>query len=376
MNDSRDRGWLRDGSPRARSLALGVLILVATGLRITQAGRLECISRDGVGYVRFARELAEDARYYLRAELSQPGYSAAVLATQRTIGPWLSGDPVLAWERSGQFVAVLGGVAVVPLIYLLAAQLFDQRIALIAGGLAAIWPFAVDSSADVLTDQPHLALYLACVVAAAGALRRGRAVYLLPVGVLAGVAYLFRQEALALPIGVGAWWMVSARSRVAVRSAGVLLLLAGFALAVAPYVAATGKLTHKKSLRQVILGQPEPQAAAREHDATARAAAVRGVEIPLRAAEQWARCGQYVIGLLAILGWVWRGVPRSAAGPRRLVLLLAGLHVLAVLARGRSYGEISTRYMLIPTAISIPWAAAALDARGRRRPWSWRSRRF
>src|SRR5215470_1248093 len=88
------------------TLRLGVLIVLALGLRVMQAARLECISRDGVGFVRFAKELASDPRFYLKAELSQPGYSAVLLATRRAIGPWLSSDPVLAWERSGQLLDV------------------------------------------------------------------------------------------------------------------------------------------------------------------------------------------------------------------------------------------------------------------------------
>src|SRR5262245_15317066 len=138
---------------------LVLIVVVAAGLRVVQASRLECISRDGAFFVRFARELAVDPRLYMREESKQPGYSFAILGAKYSIGAWLSADPVMAWERCGQLIALAGGIAVVPLVYLLGSRVFDPRVGLIAAGLAAVWGPAVDLSADVLSDMPHLALY-------------------------------------------------------------------------------------------------------------------------------------------------------------------------------------------------------------------------
>src|SRR5262249_449644 len=148
---------------------------------------------------------------------------------------------------------------------------------------------------------------------------------------------------LGLPIGVAGWWTLNGpvlpRTR---RLAGVIITLGAFALPVAPYAIATGELMHKKSLNRLLSDNAET--ASQADRATANlAAAGRGIEIPLRMAEQWAQCGGYVLPALAIIGWLWRGVPRSRAGPRLLLVLLAILHLMAVFARGRSYGEISTR---------------------------------
>ncbi|MCK6456645.1 MAG: glycosyltransferase family 39 protein [Phycisphaerae bacterium] len=351
------------GSVRAALIALSLLAAV---LRITQAARLECVSRDGVHYVEFAKQLADDPIFYLRAHRSQPGYSLALLGTHRIIGTFVAADPVLAWQRCGQLLAIAAGVAVVPLVFALAAALFDRSCALIAAAFAALWPHAIECSADVLTDMPHLALYLLAMLLAIRAMRTGRFRPIAAAGLIAGAAYLVRQEALALPIGIAAaWWFATAAQPVRRRIAGMAAVALTFSLAVAPYVAATGSLLHKKGLHELLQGPQDENAAIRvPHDirstATPRlAGAVTLWSAPLSAAEGWARSGRYVFSTLAFMGVLWHRVPRAERSALRLVAVLAALHVAAVLLRGRSFGVISIRYMIVPAALCLPWSAAA-----------------
>jgi 4-amino-4-deoxy-L-arabinose transferase-like glycosyltransferase len=330
---------------------LAVVLLAAAGVRLFQAARLGCISRDGVEYVAFAQRMAVDPVAAVNAWLLQPGYPAVVLVVHRVCGGLLSADPVLAWERSGQLAALLGGVISVWLIYLLTARLFDRTTGCIAAALAAMWPQAIELSADVLTDMPHLALYLAALLLAERGLRGGRAATLGAAGFLSGIAYLVRQEALVLVLAALACRLwPGAERRWRVRLLGSAALVMAFALPVAPYAAATGKLMHKKSIRQLL----ESGAEARQ------AAAVDWLSAPLHAAEGWARSGRYVFSTLAVIAVLWRRVPRSDRSVLRLLMAVVALHLLAVWLRGRSFGEISSRYMLIPAALTIPWSAAAL----------------
>lgn len=346
-----------------------------------QAARLACLSRDGVHYIQFAQQLAEDPSFYLKAQLSQPGYSLALLGTQRLLGARLATVPALEWERSGQLIAIVAGVMIVPLVYLLSARLFDRRTGLVAAGMATIWPHAIELSADVLTDMLHLALYLAAVVVAEHAIRRGRVARLPLVGAMIGLAYLVRQEAFGALLATAAAWVWLAPNSRIVRAIGLLSMLIGFAMPTLPYVVMTGRLFHKKSIEQLI-EKPSASALPRSsgtrlpilngegRDPEAERAAVdvafastTGGEIgraALSALEGWARSGRYVFSTLALVGMLWPAVGRSRQDARRFVALLAGIHVAAVLLRGRSFGDVSIRYMVVPVALSLPWAAAAI----------------
>lgn len=363
---------------------LALIVVLAAGIRLVQAARLEAISRDGAFYVRFARELASEPGRAMRAQLAQPGFSVALLAVNRTVGHWLSADPVLAWERSGQLVALAGGIAVVPLIFALARTLYDARIGFIAALMAAAWPHAVALSADVLTDMPHLALYIACLLLSIRAVAENRLASLASCGVVSAVAYLFRQEALALPIVAGLNWLLQPDGRSwRRRTVGVAVLAAAFALPVAPYAYTTGKVLHKKSLRQLLEPPAPGTESARTPDVPEWRAATSLLAAPVvesglvwSAVEAYGYSGRYVLGLLGVVAWFWPSVPASRRLPRRIVVAVAVLHLAAVLLRGRSFGVISVRYLVVPVALTIPWAAAAVVTvlerlRTRSPAWRW-----
>jgi hypothetical protein len=69
-----------------------------------------------------------------------------------------------------------------------------------------------------------------------------------------------------------------------------------------------------------------------------------------------------VISTLFLLALVLKLAPRAERTGRRLIIAAVVLQLLAVQLRIKSYGEISSRYMMIPLAMSIPWAASGLLA--------------
>lgn len=340
---------------------LVLVLLFAAGLRGLQASRLGCLSQDGVTYVEFAKKLATEPLHAMREIAMQPGYPALLLATHRLAGHRLSGDGVLAWERCGQLIAVLGGLAVVPLVYWLTARLFDQRTGLAAAALAALWPHAIELSADVLNDMPHLALELAATCLIASALPRLGTGRLIAVGTISGLAYLLRQEALAVPLAAAACCLVTPGPRRAkARLVSIAAVFVPFAIVVSPYVIATGELMHKKSIKELIEGGHREQL--NRSASPALAGPVTSFTAPLHAADAWGKSGQYVFSTLALIGFFSRRVPRADRSLRRLLAILIALHVSAVLLRGRSFGVISTRYLVPVVALTLPWSAAGLLA--------------
>lgn len=415
---------------------LMLLIPLVISSAVVAASRLACVSGDGVHFLRFARQLGEDPVFYMKAHLSQPGFSAMILGLHGLIGQWLGDHPADAWLRAGQIVSAAGYVACAPLLWLLSARLFDRRSAALAALLVVFWPQAHQLGGDVLSDMPHLAVYLASVFLccqAVSAIRRdddgekpriGRAIWIRLVtgGVLAAAAYLIRQEAMGIPVAATLWlcWPKRGRSvrwhRVAV-AAGALWL--AFLVPLLPYVAVTGRLMHKKSIGDLLMGpasqavgdsgakrrsdeaterrrgekaatlsvdnsnsllgfrgtsltahrgrQRNPASAVQGDDPHARAAvtgapAAALAPAPLQIVDGWAKSGRYVYSALALFALLWRRVPRAAADPTRFILLLLVVHCIAVYLRSRSFEVISTRYLLVPAGLTIPWAAAGLLA--------------
>ena len=374
-----------DGPPKSPTILIVppwlIILIAALTVRVYAAANLGCLSRDGVQFVTYAKRLAVEPVDVLRDTTKQPGYSALMLAVNRiTINPFYQDHPII-WQACGQFVAVAGGIACCLLIYLLARRLFgDGRIALIAGLMAAAWPQGVLLSGDVLSDMPHLALYLGALLIGIRAIDHGALWRFAVCGAVAGLGYLIRQEALGLVAAIAVCAFIPLHQpQLAKRLFGVVLMIASFAFVVAPYPIATGRLMPNKSLDELLFGRDEPTAsrASPEFDPDAtrafpRVVQARGAqflapahvipwyEAPARMAEEWCKSGRYVLSTLVLIALFLKSVPRAESRAARLVILAIILQLLAVQLRVKSYGEISSRYLVIPAALTTPWAAAAL----------------
>ena len=338
------------------SRLLGVLFL-ALIVRAYLCSQPACISRDGVQFVTFARQLAEDPIRWMRIHTKQPGFSFVLLATHRVFGPVFGGDTPEAWQRCGEIPALLGGVAVCGLIYILTRRLFkDDRIAAAAGLLACFWPQGAHLSADALSDMPHLALYLAALLLATGVLTKPRIWKLAFCGTVTGMAYLLRQEALGhlAAVALALLWLRPFKTW-GQNLSGIIVLLIGFVVAVAPYSIACGQIMPNKGPQDLIerLGAaPEP--------CSLLLAKIPSWQIPGNLAEAWAKSGRYVFSTLFVLALLIKTVPRAEPKGKQFVLIAVLIHVLLVLLRVSVFGETSTRYMVIPVVLCLPWAAAAL----------------
>ncbi len=336
-------------------------IILALLLRGLAATRLACISPDGVHFVAYAKQLADEPIQTMKTTTKQPGFAWLLLGAHRVFGHVLAGNEPLAWQWTGQLIALIGGVCVCPLIFVLARRLFGTQVATVAGILAAVWPQGAHLSADVLSDMPHLAVYLAALLAAHRSLESGRIGGMAACGLLLGAAYMLRQEALGLVLAAGLCWVWPRREGVSRRRkiAGVIVLAVGFAVIAAPHSFATGRLLPNKNPWDMLFG-PHEVPAAWASPSSVLAAVVPLWETPLRMVEAWAKSGRYVISTLFLLALILRSTPQAPVVGRRLVLLAVLLQLAAVMFRVRRHGEISSRYMVIPLVLCLPWAAAGL----------------
>jgi hypothetical protein len=339
---------------RAQDCApLLAVVTLALVVRVPLALQPACIDRNGVQFVQFARWLGDEPVRAMRETRRQPGLAALLLGTHAAIGRWLGGDMPESWQRCGELLALTGGVGACAGVFVLTRRLFDARVALLAGVLAAAWPQGAEMSAQVLSDMPHLALYLAALLLADGAIRSGSAGRMALAGIVAGLSYLVRQEAIGLVAAAG----ICRLSRASRRWVGVAALIGGFVVAAAPHSVLTGQWMPNKSPRDLFrlfddsVGSVAGPSLLLGFSAPAW-------QIPGRLVEEWARSGRYVIAMLFLAGLLLRSAPRAEATGRRLVATAALIHVGLLLARCAVYGEYSSRYVVIPAALSIPWSAA------------------
>lgn len=342
----------------AWSFALPAVLLLATAVRIPLVMQPACIDRNGVQFVEFARQLSDHPIETMKATTRQPGFAALILVTHTLFNDWLGGNTPEAWQRCGEVLALVGGVATCGCVFLLAKAMFDPLIGLIAGILACLWPQGAEMSAEALSDMPHLALYLAALLCVLRAIRNGNRAMLFGAGVLAGLSYLIRQEAVGLlAAAVIGWWFDGPDRRLRRRITGAALLALGFAVAASPHSILTGRwIPNKNPLDLLRLIHPTSSG-------PATASLLLGYDVPAwrvpdRLVADWLRSGRVVLPMLFLVGAFSRFAPRAERRGRRLVAWAVVAQVLLLQARAAIYGELSSRYVAIPLALSLPWAAS------------------
>lgn len=374
---SRSPHWRQFG------LLLAAIVLLGLPIRLLIAQRAAMVSRDTVTFIWYAQALADNPREAMRNHAQHPLYPAMVLGAHKLfthlplVPAAVRDDPVRSWTVPAVAVTMLGGLAAIIAVYLLATALFDRTIGLVAAVLTAAAAELCQLSADGLTDMPHLAVYLTALWAGLRGFQTGRYGWFACVGVLAGTAYLLRPEGAEPAVVVAVLLVVpwiggfSWRKRL-LALACVLIMSAAVA---SPYMLATGKLVQKKSIWRFLesdqtstasgLGEPDRsgrlQANAGPDLLRAGAADVPRSLVPI--AENWARSlrGTYLLPLLAWL-ILRRHKPADAVGSR-MVQAAVALHLLILIlliVRFDYWSLFSLRHVVVLTGLTLPFAAAGV----------------
>ncbi|MCK4341118.1 MAG: glycosyltransferase family 39 protein [Phycisphaerae bacterium] len=406
-----------------RYFVIGILVLAGTW-RIVIAAVLPTISRDGVVFCWYARDLGQQGLAYLQTPPAQqhPLFPALILGVQRTALAFGAADSPLTWQRSGQVICWLAGMAVVGLAGALAGRLvrrlelpLDERTT-VAGAmlLAALLDLNVWLSSDVMSDQVHLAFYLAAVWLL---LKLDSLPAALGCGLFAGLAFLTRQEGF-LPVLAGLFVLIKLRRQIARRklAARAAVLLLGFLICAGPYWSVVGRFSTKKDPRdwatpatlsprinvdeaeattcsivnrqpsivnpQPSIVNPQPSIVnpriSVDRAQAATLARLETFDLPWykllpHALYKLLRGGRVVVPLLALIPLInlrkrllappLLGVTTCAAGHFALTLILLDRH-----------GYLSTRHMLVIVMLLVPFAAMLLGrvlllTRQRGRSW-------
>jgi len=210
---------------------LTVSVITAFLLRFFCIPRDTVINGDGVYYATLGEKLASGDLYGGISGYWSPFYSFLV-----GVSSFFFQD----LEFAGRFVSVLASTLLTIPAYLLIREFYGRNAAYLGTILLVFHPEMLNSSVWVMTEAVYSLIFTTVVLVGWHALRTGSAKIFLICGLLWGLAYLTKPEALGFLgllfiLTLGA---VFFRRRIGFRryAAGYLLILAGFVVFFAPYV--------------------------------------------------------------------------------------------------------------------------------------------
>ncbi|MGD9564404.1 MAG: glycosyltransferase family 39 protein [Pyrinomonadaceae bacterium] len=137
-------------------------------------------------------------------------------------------------------VSILSGALIVPLTYLLVFESYGEREALIAGAISVFFPHFINAVVALGSENVYIVLMLGVLIVIWRALLSGSTILYLSSGLLLGLAYLSRPEAIGyvlflvfVIVAHNLWHSGITPARTSLRVAAVLL---GFLLFAAPYL--------------------------------------------------------------------------------------------------------------------------------------------
>lgn len=160
-------------------------------------------------------------------------------------------------EYAGRFVSVICGTLLIIPAYFLIRNLYGRLSACLGVVLLTVHPLLIKSSGWVMTESLYTLIFTTAILSTWYALRDGKAKYFLITGLLFGLAYLTKPEAigfigLLLVLTLGAKFF---RQKISFRSylTGYLLILLGFAIFFLPYVVFLHQKTGQWTISQKIM---------------------------------------------------------------------------------------------------------------------------
>ena len=328
------------GSRASRdALGLTVILGIALAVRAFAWSRTSVMFNDGPIFLAMAEAIGEGRIADVLAHPYHPLYPALIA---------LMGRLPVALETAAVAVSILGGLLGVAAVFWFVRDAFGDEVAWLAAWIAALHPWAVDFSADVMSDGLYMGLFLVGFVAMARAVNHPNVKSMLGCGVASGLAYLVRPEGAGLLVAcvlllAGRGFVDRAqRGRVLLGCAALLL---ASAVVILPFVVAVGQqtgefvLTQKKSISGLV-GVPLRAGVTADDKRASRRADQSAAPLPLPE-------------------WAVRFDGKGASRPSR-----SWTGFLEAIVRVGTTSLAAFRFELLPFAFLGLWAS-----RSNRKPW-------
>ena len=184
-------------APRGRSFAreeiagLGLLFLLALGLRVWLAARTATIFEDGPRFLATASRMAAGEWEMAFRDSYHPLYSFLIQGLSR-----ITGDP----EFVGSAISVLAGSLCVLALYAFFRQVWGVQVAAVGAFLLAIHPYAIRFSSSVQSEALYMLFFVGSVALLIRVLDRPGLWSAILCGVVLGLAYLVRPEGVVVGV--------------------------------------------------------------------------------------------------------------------------------------------------------------------------------
>lgn len=248
------REWLGD------LWRIAFVMLLGLAVRSWIVAHTEVISRDGIGFIRFALQIESPPpspehpdrpmtrAEVLRASYQAPGYSASVLAVSWPVRWIMGGTTCDSMAKSAQVASILASLLLVIPMFYFGKLAFDRQTAFVGAMLFQVLPLASQVGSDGLSENLFLLFVMSAIWMAAVGFDRGGAGWFGAAGTMSGLAFLVRPEGLMAVVAIGLVLILSKlRGKIGWRAfcARGMLMLMGMLTVTAPYVATIGRPTNK-----------------------------------------------------------------------------------------------------------------------------------
>lgn len=391
-----------------RRWLIGIVAFAAT-LDVAAVCRTLVPAQDGLKFLAVARRFQTDPWVdVIRGTDQHPLYPALVAVVQPVAAMILGSGPE-SWRIAGQGVSVLASLTLLLSLFALAHAVFDERVALIATFIYVLLPVPAEVGRDVLGNAIGLLAMTATLWLGSQAIRRDSWRFALAAGLVGGLGYTARPEAILAPMAVGlAFCIHLARTRgVGTLHAAPAIPALGLALlvCVGGYALAKGQVSEKLALRHaaslgtqtnVLRTTPQPLPPGLERaqldlspkEESDDKALAGPVDVLKSAVRRWwdAMCGGFAI--MAVWGLArsryiratLESDPESGASERLILGAFVVTYLLALTLHGSKLGYLSGRHVLPLVLVSSIWAGAGvficLQRLGERLPLSRRTWRL
>jgi hypothetical protein len=171
-----------------RNITFLILLFFILGfaLRLTFLQTCKVIETDGVKYINLAKNIF--TRNILQIHHGLP----------RAIFPFLIRmfhGVISNWELAGRMVSLVFGSFIPPLVFAITMQLYNYKVAIFSATLLILEPSLVSASCQVMSESVYIILILLFLYLAMQAIRNKKKFYFLSAGLILGIAYWTRPEA-------------------------------------------------------------------------------------------------------------------------------------------------------------------------------------